>query len=94
MDDEIVCIGVILQGVYAVVEFANRESVASVLEEAAIPNSSHEAMVPFKSRLLSLKHLSSANSPNQQSGQQCQPQTSIPINNLIQRLVREESVSE
>lgn len=92
--DDIVCNGVLLQGVYAVVEFANRESVASLLEEATIPISSHEAMVPYKSRLLSLKHLCSVNSLNQHSRQQCQPQTSIPINQLIQRLSREESVSD
>lgn len=84
---------VILQGTHVVVEFANRESVASLLEEAAIPSISHEAVVPFKSRLLSLKKLGSLDSPNQQSGQQCKPQTSIPINELIKRLSREESVS-
>lgn len=93
MDDEFVCIGAVLQGMYAVVEFANRESVVSLLEEAVIPSVNHESMVPFKSRLLSLKNLGSADSTNQQSGHQCQPQATIPINELIQRLSREESVS-
>lgn len=88
------CIADILQGVHAVIEFANHGSVASLLEEATMPNVSHEAIVPFKSRLLSLKNLGSADPPSQQSGPQCQPQTSIPINQLIQRLSREESVSE
>ncbi|KAM6908802.1 poly(A) RNA polymerase, mitochondrial isoform 1-T1 [Lycodopsis pacificus] len=81
-------------GMYAVVEFANRESLASLLEEAAIPSISHESMVPFKSRLLSLRNLGSADAPNQQSGQECQPQTTIPINELIQRLSREESIEQ
>lgn len=93
LDDEVVHVGVIPQGLYAVVEFANREDVASLLGAAAIPSVSHESMVPFKSRLLSLKNLGSADSPNQQPGQQWQPQTTIPINELIQRLSREESVS-
>ncbi|XP_073344599.1 poly(A) RNA polymerase, mitochondrial [Pagrus major] len=75
-------------GMYAVVEFTNRESVASLLEEAAIPTVSHEALVPFKSRLLSLKNVDSAGSTNQQY----QPQTTAPINQLIQRLSREESI--
>nr|XP_046227473.1 poly(A) RNA polymerase, mitochondrial [Scatophagus argus] len=79
-------------GVYAVVEFARLDSVASLLEEAAIPNSSHEAVVPFKSRLLSLKNLGSVDSPNQQSGHQCQPQTAIPISQLTQSLSRKESI--
>ena len=93
MVEEIVCDGVVPQGMHAVVEFANRESVACLLEGAAFPSVSHESMVPFKSRLLSLSNLGSADSPDQQSGQQCRPQTTAPINELIQRLSREESVS-
>ncbi|XP_044195536.1 poly(A) RNA polymerase, mitochondrial [Thunnus albacares] len=80
-------------GTYAVVEFAKWESVASILEGAAIPSASHESMVPFKSRLLSLRNLGPADS-NQQSSQQSQPQTTIPINELIERLSREESIAQ
>lgn len=89
LEDVIVCISVIFQGIYALVEFTKRESVASLLEEAAIPTVSHEALVPFKTRLLSLKNIDSVGSTNQQY----QPQTTAPINQLIQRLSREESVS-
>lgn len=81
-------------GLYAVVEFDNRESVASLLNQAVIPPDSHEAMVPFKSRLLSLRNFGSVVSTKQQPAQQCQPQTSIPINDLIQRLSREESIDQ
>lgn len=81
-----------MQGVYALVEFADRQSVASLLDEAVIPTYSHEATVPFKSRLLTLKNLSSADQT--QSSQQFQPQTSMPINQLINRLAKEETVSE
>lgn len=89
LEDVIVCTCVIFQGIYALVEFTKRESVASLLEEAAIPTVSHEALVPFKTRLLSLKNIDSVGSTNQQY----QPQTTAPINQLIQRLSREESVS-
>lgn len=78
---------------YAVTEFAQRESVDSILESAAIPNTSHESTVPFKSRLLSLKNLGPADSSNQKSNQQNHPQTTIPINELMKRLSREETVS-
>ncbi|XP_013768241.1 poly(A) RNA polymerase, mitochondrial [Pundamilia nyererei] len=81
-------------GVYAVVEFANQESVTSLLEGVAIPGGSHESAVPFKSRLLSLRNLGSVDSSNQLSGRQCQPQTTIPINELIKRLSREESIDK
>ena len=75
-------------------EFASRESVASLLDEAVIPIYSHEASVPFKSRLLSLKNLSSAGQTHLQANQQFQPQTSMPINQLINRLAKEETVRE
>uniref|UniRef100_A0A3P9PBS5 Mitochondrial poly(A) polymerase n=1 Tax=Poecilia reticulata TaxID=8081 RepID=A0A3P9PBS5_POERE len=81
-------------GVYAVVEFARRDSVVSLLESAAIPNVNHECMVPFKSRLLSLSNQSSAASPAQQPRLPCRPQTTIAINELIQRLSREDSVDD
>lgn len=83
-----------MQGVYALVEFSNRESVASLLDEAVIPTCNHEATVPFKSRLLSVKNLDSADQINLQLNQQFQPQTSMPINQLIKRLAKEKTVSE
>lgn len=82
-----------LQGVYAVVEYATRDSVASLFESATIPGISHESLVPFKSRLLSFKNLSSVNSWSHQLSHLCQPQTTISTNELIHRLSSEESVS-
>ncbi|XP_034078055.1 poly(A) RNA polymerase, mitochondrial isoform X2 [Gymnodraco acuticeps] len=81
-------------GMYAVVEFANQESVASLLEGTAIPSISHESLVPFKSRLLSMRNLDSRDVLNQPSIKKGQAQTSIPINELIQRLSKEESIDQ
>ncbi|KAF7212987.1 poly(A) RNA polymerase, mitochondrial [Nothobranchius furzeri] len=78
-------------GVYAVVEFASRDGVASLIEAATIPSVSHESMVPFKSRLLSLR---SVDSLNHQSGLPCQPQTSVSISELVHRLSSEDSVEQ
>lgn len=83
-----------MQGLYALVEFTNRESIISLLDEAVIPTCNHEAMVPFKSRLLSVKNLDSADQINLQLNHQFQPQTSMPINQLIKRLAKEKTVSE
>lgn len=83
-----------MQGAYVLVEFATRESVASLLAEAVVPVYSHEAAVPFKSRLLSLNSLRSSDRTKVQSNQQFQPQTGMPINQLISRLAKEETVSE
>ncbi|XP_074549720.1 poly(A) RNA polymerase, mitochondrial [Halichoeres trimaculatus] len=79
-------------GVYAVVEYASQDSVSSLMEDAGFPSVSHASVVPFKSRLLSLRNLSSPDSPDKTH--LCQPQTPIPISELIQRLSREESIDQ
>lgn len=81
----------ISQGVYAVVEYADPDSVFSLMDDAVFPYISHESVVPFKSRLLSLRNISSPGAPDK--GQLCHPQTTIPIHELIQRLSKKESVS-
>ncbi|XP_023805880.1 poly(A) RNA polymerase, mitochondrial [Oryzias latipes] len=80
-------------GMNAVVEFASRDGVASLLETATIPAVNHESLVPFKSRLLSLRNLSSVDA-NPPSGLQFQPQSTVPTNELIQRLSQEESIDQ
>ncbi|XP_056155684.1 poly(A) RNA polymerase, mitochondrial [Lampris incognitus] len=81
-------------GTYAVVEFANQGSIASIHERTSIPSVNHECLVPFKSRLLTLRSLGPTDPPNRQSGLQCQPQTTISINDLIKRLSREETINQ
>uniref|UniRef100_A0A673N1Y0 Mitochondrial poly(A) polymerase n=1 Tax=Sinocyclocheilus rhinocerous TaxID=307959 RepID=A0A673N1Y0_9TELE len=51
-------------GANAVVEFSSRESIASLKESTNIPAVEHEASVPFKSRLLSLKWPGSQSTSN------------------------------
>ncbi|XP_029955866.1 poly(A) RNA polymerase, mitochondrial [Salarias fasciatus] len=80
-------------GVYAVVEFSGRDGVASLLEAASIPSASHEATLPFKSRLLSFRTLG-AGGPAAPAGLKLQPQTAVPINELIQRLSRQDSIDQ
>ncbi|XP_061661852.1 poly(A) RNA polymerase, mitochondrial isoform X1 [Syngnathoides biaculeatus] len=79
-------------GTYAVVEFDSQDSVSSLLEETSVPSNNYESMVPYKSRLLTLGGLTEAT--NQQSSKQNHPQTTIPINELIQRLSKEESIDQ
>ncbi|XP_034008612.1 poly(A) RNA polymerase, mitochondrial isoform X1 [Trematomus bernacchii] len=79
-------------GIYAVVEFANKESIASLFEGTAIPSIGTESMMPFKSRLLSMRNLDSVDLRNQPKKHLAQQ--SIPINELIQRLSKEESIDQ
>ncbi|KAJ3611296.1 hypothetical protein NHX12_021312 [Muraenolepis orangiensis] len=81
-------------GTYAVVEFASPESVASLHKAVSIPAVNHESLVPFKSRLLSLRSLGAADRPTGQTGPQCRPQTAVPMNELIQTLSQEETIDQ
>ncbi len=80
-----------LQGAYAVVEFSSRESIASLKESTNIPAVEHEAAVPFKSRLLSLKWpgSQSSNHPMPKFKEQSPPS----INEISQLLSEKDTVS-
>ncbi|KAJ8395042.1 hypothetical protein AAFF_G00039930 [Aldrovandia affinis] len=77
-------------GIYAVVEFSEKDGIASLQEATSITSVSHEATVPFKTRLLSLK----ANESNSQPPVQCLQQTPIGVNKLVQKLSREDSIDQ
>jgi len=83
-----------LQGTHALVEFASRESIASLHETVAVPVPQNESVVPFKSRLLSLRNVAAAAvGTKRQPEPQRKPQGTIPINELIKRLSKEMTVS-
>ncbi|XP_077410634.1 poly(A) RNA polymerase, mitochondrial isoform X2 [Vanacampus margaritifer] len=79
-------------GIHAVVEFASQDSVYSLLDAASIPSNNHESLVPYKSRLMTLRYLTEVTS--QQSSKETHSQTTIPINDLIMRLCQEESIDQ
>ncbi|KAJ8010301.1 hypothetical protein DPEC_G00073620 [Dallia pectoralis] len=81
-------------GTYAVVEFVHKESLASLHQGTAIPTINHEATVPFKSRLLTLRQTGSVEMSSGKSGPLCQPQITIPMKDLILRLSNENSVDQ
>ncbi|KAL4630928.1 poly(A) RNA polymerase, mitochondrial [Arapaima gigas] len=81
-------------GTYAVVEFAKKEDVLSILETASIPYLQHEAAVPFKSRLLSLKTDKLGNMSNPRSSLQLSSQTSVSVNDLIKKLNKGYSIDQ
>uniref|UniRef100_A0A8C2DHX3 Mitochondrial poly(A) polymerase n=1 Tax=Cyprinus carpio TaxID=7962 RepID=A0A8C2DHX3_CYPCA len=79
-------------GANAVVEFSSRESIASLKESINIPAVEHEAAVPFKSRLLSLKWpgSQSSNHPVPKFKEQSPPS----INEITQLLSERDSMDE
>ncbi|XP_072523476.1 poly(A) RNA polymerase, mitochondrial [Salminus brasiliensis] len=81
-------------GTYAVVEFFNRESIAALTEDCTIPSIQHEAPVPFKSRLLTLKWTGAGRQPNVPTTLKCHEMSPPPINELVQQLSRQESIDQ
>ncbi|ROI81801.1 Poly(A) RNA polymerase, mitochondrial [Anabarilius grahami] len=79
-------------GACAVVEFSSKESIASMKENTNIPAVEHEAAVPFKSRLLSLKWPGSQS--NNQPVPNFQEQSPPSIGDITQLLSEKDSVDE
>ncbi|XP_043085379.1 LOW QUALITY PROTEIN: poly(A) RNA polymerase, mitochondrial [Puntigrus tetrazona] len=79
-------------GLYAVVEFSNKESIASLKESTNVPAVDHEAVVPFKSRLLSLKWSGSLS--RNHSVPDLKEQSPPSINEIIQLLSEKDSINE
>ncbi|XP_078393941.1 poly(A) RNA polymerase, mitochondrial [Cetorhinus maximus] len=81
-------------GVYAVVEFSNKESIGTLKGFSSIPRLQHECAVPFKSRFFNLRN----NHPRELSAAQpsvpCLKQSVIPVNELLQKLSGAESIDE
>uniref|UniRef100_A0AAY3ZYT4 Mitochondrial poly(A) polymerase n=1 Tax=Denticeps clupeoides TaxID=299321 RepID=A0AAY3ZYT4_9TELE len=81
-------------GVYAVVEFASKNSIVGLHESTSLPSMHHEVSVPFKSRLLTLKTNGSADQSGGSNSVEFHPQVAMPINELLQQLSAEESVDQ
>ncbi|XP_069816620.1 poly(A) RNA polymerase, mitochondrial isoform X2 [Dendropsophus ebraccatus] len=76
-------------GTHAVVEFVDLQSIASLLSGTKIPNEEDVFVVPYKSRYVKVK--------TTDVGQQfpkCWPQSSIPTNNLIEKLCTAENIED
>ncbi|KAG8443319.1 hypothetical protein GDO86_011928 [Hymenochirus boettgeri] len=77
-------------GTHAVVEFFDQENVESLRSHATVPSVQNEYVLPFKSRIFTL------NSASSSSGVpvECHRQSSLPINELIQKLCRAQNIEE
>ncbi|XP_036377974.1 poly(A) RNA polymerase, mitochondrial [Megalops cyprinoides] len=81
-------------GTYAVVEFSDKDCVASLKDGTRIPSTQHESTVPFKTRLLSVKTNHLGDQSKTQPSIQCLKQTTIGINDLVQKLSKEDSIDQ
>uniref|UniRef100_A0A8C6B9R7 Mitochondrial poly(A) polymerase n=2 Tax=Monodon monoceros TaxID=40151 RepID=A0A8C6B9R7_MONMO len=81
-------------GLYAVVEFRQKESVASLQNVTRTPSLATEAAVPFRSRYFNLKLKTPLNQTSEQPSIQCRTQSSPSSKKLFELLCCAESVDD
>ncbi|XP_007103012.2 poly(A) RNA polymerase, mitochondrial isoform X1 [Physeter macrocephalus] len=81
-------------GLYAVVEFSQKESVASLQKVTRTPSLGTEAAIPFRSRYFNLKLKTPLNQTSEQSSIQCRNQSSPSSKKLFELLCCAESVDD
>lgn len=82
-----------IQGLYAVVEFCQKDSVNSLQNGTHTPNQRIEPAIPFKSRFLNLKLKNPSNQIPEQSYAQTNNQSPPSSKKLLELLNYAESVS-
>ncbi|XP_068418864.1 poly(A) RNA polymerase, mitochondrial [Eschrichtius robustus] len=81
-------------GLYAVVEFSQKESVVSLQNVTRTPSLGTEAAIPFRSRYFNLKLKTPLNQTSEQSSIQCRNQSSPSSKKLFELLCCAESVDD
>ncbi|XP_022436378.1 poly(A) RNA polymerase, mitochondrial [Delphinapterus leucas] len=81
-------------GLYAVVEFSQKESVASLQNVTRTPSLGTEAAIPFRSRYFNLKLKTPLNQTSEQPSIQCRTQSSPSSRKLFELLCCAESVDD
>ncbi|XP_037366412.1 poly(A) RNA polymerase, mitochondrial [Talpa occidentalis] len=81
-------------GLYAVVEFCQKESVASLQNVARTPSMGTEATIPFRSRFFNLKLKNSTHQTDEQSSIQCSNQSPPSSKKLFELLCCAESIDD
>nr|XP_013047142.1 poly(A) RNA polymerase, mitochondrial [Anser cygnoides] len=81
------------RGIHALVEFSEKSSVASLQDVVGIPKAAEHHVVPFKSRLFTFTLKNPVTKAAQETPVHLSPQSHIPVNELIQKLYRADSIS-
>ncbi|XP_004702509.1 poly(A) RNA polymerase, mitochondrial [Echinops telfairi] len=81
-------------GLHAVIEFCQKESVASLQDAVCTPNLGTETAIPFRSRFFNLKWTNPLNPGSEQPNVQCSNQLPPASKKLFQLLCRAESMDD
>ncbi|XP_074841020.1 poly(A) RNA polymerase, mitochondrial isoform X2 [Carettochelys insculpta] len=80
-------------GTYAVVEFSEKDSIASLQDVTQTSGTKEECPVPFKSRLFTLTLKNPSTQDADQAPVHCHKQSTILLNDLVRKLCSSDSVS-
>ncbi|KAM9232199.1 poly(A) RNA polymerase, mitochondrial [Leptosomus discolor] len=81
------------RGIHALIEFSEKNSIASLQEAVGIPSAAEHHVVPFKSRLFTFTLKNPVSQAAEQTPVHLSPQSHIPVKDLIQKLCHAGSIS-
>ncbi|PKU41185.1 poly rna hypothetical protein [Limosa lapponica baueri] len=81
------------RGIHALIEFSEKNSIASLQDAVGIPSAAEHHVVPFKSRLLTFMLKTPVSQAAEETPIHLSPQSHIPVKELIQKLCRADSIS-
>lgn len=83
----------LLQGMYAVVEFSERDHITSLQDATGTPQFVDECPVPFKSRIFTLTLKNSTSQSSEQTPIHYHKQSPVSVGDLAKKLCDADSVS-
>ncbi|NXH22762.1 PAPD1 protein, partial [Bucco capensis] len=81
------------RGIHALIEFSEKNSVASLQDAVGAPNTAEHHVVPYKSRLLTFTLKNPVSQAAEETPVHLSPQSHIPVQELIQKLSHADSLS-
>ncbi|NWH64371.1 PAPD1 protein, partial [Geococcyx californianus] len=81
------------RGIHALIEFLEKDSIASLQDAIRIPSTAEHHVVPFKSRLFTFTLKNPMSQAAEETPLHLSPQSHIPVKELIQKLCCADSIS-
>ncbi|XP_030345697.1 poly(A) RNA polymerase, mitochondrial isoform X2 [Strigops habroptila] len=81
------------RGIHALIEFSEKNSIASLQDAIGVPSAAEYHVVPFKSRLFTFMLKNPVSQAAEETPLHLSPQFHIPVKDLIQKLCHADSIS-
>ncbi|NXS74965.1 PAPD1 protein, partial [Pandion haliaetus] len=81
------------RGIHALIEFSEKNSVASLQDAIGIPSAAQHHVVPFKSRLFTFTLKNPVSQAAEETTVRLSPQSHIPVKELTEKLCHADSIS-